>query len=370
MTKTARQKLNQLAALTIFILLISLSFYQTRQVGHQDQLAEIRQWALQQKLWPALSQQDPPALIAVRQIYKVEQNNLKLNAYLLVPCQEICGQSASCARSCQSHIQSWRGESSQALLMIEGYDTKNTSSLGRLVLKETAPIKLRYWSRKHSLIALIQSKSEQEHTLHLLKLKQRESPALENPSKLGSQPLKYLEYYDRLNLGPFHGEESPLEGSVSFRDINVDGQLELLAPLEGLVKLKPMAIFLASPYELSPKGLKLAPHLIKLTPPKPDELRNWLLAVRGTDEEAMSNQKIKATLSFGLLLCLKGPEHCEKGADLVFYAYPQHDHVHRLWAQLKRFVERSQDQSHFQAKAQIQKQNASKPSAPYSILDQ
>ena len=76
----------------------------------------------------------------MRQIYKIEQNNLKLDAYLLVPCLEICGQSASCAQSCQSHIQSWQGESSQALLMIEGYDTKTKSSLGRLVLKDIAPI--------------------------------------------------------------------------------------------------------------------------------------------------------------------------------------------------------------------------------------
>ena len=374
MLKTAQQTLNQLAALLVFILLISLSFYKNRQAGKQDPLSEIREWALQQQLWPNLAQQDPPALIAVRQIYKIEQNNLKLNAYLLVPCPEICGQSASCAQSCQNQIQSWQGESSQALLMIEGYDTKNTSSLGRLVLKDIAPIKLRYWSRKHSLIALIQTKSEQEHTLHLIKLKQKGSTALDSdlPSNAQSstqsntEPNNYLEYYDQLNLGPFHGEESPLEGSVSFRDINTDKQLELLAPLESLVKLKPMAVFLPSPYELGELGLKLAPHLIKLTPPKPDELRNWLLAVRGTDEVAITNQKIKATLSFSLLLCLKGPKLCDKGADLVSYAYPQHEHVHRLWVQLRRFVENSRGQTQSQAKMQSQ----NKPTSPYSLLDQ
>ena len=144
----------------------------------------------------------------------------------------------------------------------------------------------------------------------------QQSSKTQSNSQSNTELNNYLEYYDRLNLGPFHGEESPLEGSVSFRDINTDGQLELLAPLESLVKLKPMAIFLPSPYELGEQGLKLAPHLIKLSPPKPDELRNWILAVRGTDEVAMTNQKIKATLSFSLLLCLKGPKLCDKGADL------------------------------------------------------
>ena len=60
MLKTAQQTLNQLAALLVFILLVSLSFYSNRQVGTQDPLSEIREWALQKQLWPSLAKQDPP----------------------------------------------------------------------------------------------------------------------------------------------------------------------------------------------------------------------------------------------------------------------------------------------------------------------
>jgi hypothetical protein len=335
------------AWLSTVVLLVSFSLYHHERGPSLDRLTEIREWALKQRLWSNLADEDGVPLIAVRHIYNVEQNQLRLNAYLLVPCRAVCGVGSSCARQCQSLIQNWRGHSTQARLMIEGYDLKKDQSLGRLILDEIAPIKLRYWSRKHKLISLIQDVSSHERTLHVIKLK----------ASHGSEHTPYLSYYDRLSLGSYHGFESPLEGSVTFRDLNGDGQIELLAPLESLVHLRPISVFVPTPYKLTDKGLQIAPELIALESPKQNELRQWLLSLRGNDEQSITMSKVKRVLSFGLLLCLK--DQCKRGDELIGYAYPQHTAVIQLWGQLRRYTNRPHHAY----------SNQEKSDNPYSALD-
>lgn len=362
--------LKQLGGISLCLLILSMSLFVSQRKRRLDPLTEIRVWALQQNLWPQLlkeSQKTP--LIAVRQVYEVDQQGLKLSAYLLVPCVELCGSSPGCERTCQQYIQHWSGHSSQAHMMIEAYDQKHQESFGRLILDEVAPLKLRYWSYKHKLLALIQSRSETDQLLHLIHVKARQfqfkaedmestvAGDLAHEKKASEQDINrfYLEYYDHLELGPHHGLEAPLEGSVSFRDLNGDGQVDLLAPFEGLVHVKPNTWFLPTPYEMTDQGLKLAPNMIQLSPPQTDDLRSWLLSLRGSDDEALKDSHIKSTLSFGLLLCLKG--ECDYGEELMYYAYPQQRNIHQIWAQLRQYVEKSK----------IQK--SSKNTNPYLQLD-
>lgn len=344
---------NQLAAaFSLIIFMLALSFPQEKDQKSKGQdpndqlsLSAIREWALQQNLWPDVDED----LVAIRQVYYTEEQSLKFSAFLLVPCSEICPHdSKSCARLCQNHlIQRWDadGISSKARLMFEAFDTKEQVSLGRLILQDIAPIKLRYFSRKHGLIALIQTKSEQDRILHLIKL------GNENENKS-------LKYYDMLQLGLFHGEEAPLEGSVTFKTAN-SGQLEMLAPLESLTKLRP-AFYLPVPYILKPHGIRLAPpENIELQTPKANELRNFLLSLRGTDAQAMHPDKIKASLSFVLLLCFT--KKCETGEDLLKFAYPQNELVLNWWKQLRAYVDQV---------GETQNQSVKPSPSQYSILDQ
>ena len=158
------------ASLIGLILLLSWSLYPKRHLSQVNHLSEMREWALKSALWPDLGEGESTPLIAVRQIYETEQSQLRLKAYLLAPCTSLCGAQESCARHCQSLILEWDGQSPDARLVIEGYDLKERHALGRVTLKQVAPIELRYWSRKQRLIALIQSHSQSNKTLQLIKL--------------------------------------------------------------------------------------------------------------------------------------------------------------------------------------------------------
>ena len=337
------------AWLTSIMLLISWSLYSPERNDDQNKLAEIRRWALSELLWPNLTRSDPPPLIGVREVYQVEQAQLRLNAYLLIPCEEVCGTTENCLRHCQTLMVDWAGQSSEARLMIEGYDLKQGRPLGRLILDHVSPIELRYWSRRHGLISLIQTRSAREKSLILLKLRSNQQAHREQidskgrpyqrsskESLTGEKPTDdqalRLTKYDELSLGPYHGQESPLEGSVSFRDLDGDDQVDLIAPLEQLVHLKPLQIFVPTPYRLTEKGLRRAPDLINVISPKSNEIRQWLIALRGENEVKPSIERIKRLFSFCLLLQLRGEG--ESADQLVSLAYPQYPPVLHLWSQL------------------------------------
>jgi hypothetical protein len=131
------------------ILICSLTLNQTPKSRQLDLISDIRAWAFKQKnFWPHLSEdQGHISLIAVREIYKIEQAQLLLRVYLLMPCRNLCGLDKTCARQCQQMIKDWTGDSVDARLLIDGFDLKNNRSLGRVTLKTIAPVKLRYWSR-------------------------------------------------------------------------------------------------------------------------------------------------------------------------------------------------------------------------------
>lgn len=345
------------AWLSLLVLLVSFSLYHHNHGQSVDRLTEIRQWALGQNLWSNLDRSETEPLIAVRHVYHIEHNQLRLSAYLLVPCKSVCGEGSSCARRCQSLIQQWNGPPTSARLMIEGYDLKHDRSFGRLLLDEIAPVKLRYWSRKYKLISLIQEISPHERTLHIIQLKSTGDQTSSSSKAQTPLPLR-LTYYDQLELGSYHGLESPLEGSVTFRDQNGDGQIDLLAPLETLVHLRPTSVFVPAPYALTEQGLTIAPHMINVKAPKQNELRQWLVSLRGDDTQDITMAKVKKIFSFGLLLCLK--DQCQRADELIGYAYPQHSTVIQLWGQLRRYATRPhQSQSHLTPQKD-----------PYSALDQ
>ena len=341
------------AWLTSIMLLISWSLYSPERSDHQNKLAEIRRWALSNSLWPNLTRSDPPPLIGVREVYQVEQAQLRLNAYLLIPCEEVCGATANCLRHCQTLMVDWEGQSSKARLMIEGYDLKQERPLGRLILDHVSPVELRYWSRRHGLISLIQTRSAREKSLILLKLRSDEQARRDQMDSKGhkgghpteqptTEPALWLTKYDELSLGPYHGQESPLEGSVSFRDLDGDDQVDLIAPLERLVHLKPLQIFVPTPYRLTERGLRRAPDLINVISPRSDEIREWLIALRGENEVKPSIERIKRLFSFCLLLRLKGEG--ERADQLVNLAYPQYPPVLHLWSQLGEHLRLETDQ--------------------------
>ena len=117
------------------ILICSLTLNQPPKGSELDLISDIRQWAFQHKLWPNLSQeQDHTSLIAVREVYQIEQAQLLLRVYLLTPCRNLCGVGENCARHCQKLIKEWKGNAVNARLLIEGFDLKNNRSLGRVTL--------------------------------------------------------------------------------------------------------------------------------------------------------------------------------------------------------------------------------------------
>ena len=359
------------AWLILITLLISWSLYSPQRDHEQNKLAEIRTWALDQAVWPQLSQRETDPLIAVKEVYSVEQSQLSLKAYLLVPCESLCGQTEACARHCQTLMIDWGGKSPQARLMVEGYDLKTRSSLGRLVLDQVSPIELRYWSRRHLLISLIQTMSSEEKTLLLIKLIPKDKLQSSPPTKERRQREAHqeeheqqlqLSSYDSLSLGPYHGHESPLEGSVSFRDLDGDDQVDLIAPLEYLVHLKPLQLFVPTPYRLTAQGIKQAPELINVIPPSNDQLREWILAIRGENETEPTISRAKRLFSFGLLLCLKG--EFDKADQLIRFAYPQYPPVLHLWDQLRAHLALNQNEERGSNGLH------STPPDPYSVLDQ
>ena len=84
-----------------------------------------------------------------------------------------------------------------------------------------------------------------------------------------TKPRLHLSSYDRLSQGHLRSRVTS-EGSVSFRDIDGDEQIDLIAPFERLVHLKPLHLFVPTPYRLTPSGLKQAPDLINVVTPSSD----------------------------------------------------------------------------------------------------
>ena len=386
------------------ILISSLTLHQPPRGRDVDLISDIRAWAFEQNLWPALSPgQGHASLIAVREIYKVEQVQLSLRAYLLVPCKNLCGVEERCARHCQHLIQEWAGSAVDARMIIEGYDHKNQRSLGRVILKTIAPVTLRYWSRQQKLIALTQTVNAHDHRLHLLQLVapdqvdhlqefNRAEQALTSKtssrdpqSKARGQQISEstmtLRYYDTLDLGSFTGRSDAVEGATKFVDLDGDRRIELVAPLKSLVHLTPFPLAVPTPYRLTPQGLHVDTQLISATSPKISELRTWILSRRPQESRsetskaqtsprasqrssqellAATMRRAKEVYIYAAQLCLKS--QCDAAERLVQFAYPQHEVVQRIWKQLRTYIAKST-----KVKAWV---SVTPPDHPFSALDQ
>jgi hypothetical protein len=387
------------------ILICSLTLNQTPKSRQLDLISDIRAWAFKQKIWPHLSEdQGHTSLIAVREIYKIEQAQLLLRVYLLMPCRNLCGLDKTCARQCQQMIKDWTGDSFDARLLIDGFDLKNNRSLGRVTLKTIAPVKLRYWSRQQRLIALTQVVNAQDHRLHLIQLVEqnqvdhlqefkRSSDAGDTQESKKSSMSKELRdlnvsssltlrYYDNLSLGPFSGISEAEEGATEFVDLDNDQHIELVAPLKSLVHLTPLPIAVPTPYRLTPQGLSVDTQLISATSPPNSELRTWIMNrlalsiqepktsgaenTSGTSRERSPQKLLLKTMMqakviyvYAAQLCLKSMY--DEGEKLIHFAYPQHEVVLRVWEQLRDYISVSTDMS-----------SSGRPTAPhpFSALDQ
>ena len=334
-------KYKWLAWVVFIILVSSLTFTTSMLHTRPDLITDIRLWVQEQSIWPDLENSpEQTPLIAVRQIYETQQSKLLLRAFLLIPCQSLCGAGDSCARHCQELITRWEGGTSDAKLMVEGEDLKTGQKLGRVLLDTVAPIELRYWSRRHQLIALLQTVNHDDHRLHLIKLQEIEQTT--QPTRSSSK----LIYSYQLKLGPFTGRSQASEGQTSFVDIDRDGRVELIAPSPLFAQLTPVSLSVPIPYRLGdqPGDVTFAPELIQVQPPNAPEMRQWLVKQRGGDEAAStvgSWSQVKKVFTQALLICLQG--NCAQGEELIRFAYPQHDTLLRTWDQLKLRLEQSSE---------------------------
>lgn len=381
--------LRALIAIILVALISGLTIHQPAERESRDQISALRQWALQQKLWPELDQlTDHTRLIAVRQVYQEVQEGLRLKAFLLTPCRNLCGDGEVCARQCQTLIKEWDGVGGDARILIEAHDLKRDQSLGRITLRTVAPLKLRYWSRKQRLIALTQEVSSDDHRLHILQLvtprevdalsemsraqltSSKGSDASPTPPQEGEAPDGLqLRYYDSLELGSFSGLSSAQSGATQFIDLDGDQSVELIAPLESLVHLTPIPIAVPTPHRLTSSGLSVDRELIQAEIPRSNELRGWILqrtqtssasqGVQGPHDTAEVLRGAEPLLIHAARLCLVS--RCDRGEELISFAYPQHTVVLRVWRQLRERVSQS---------AHPERERNGSDDHPFSVLDQ
>ena len=156
-----------------------------------------------------------------------------------------------------------------------------------------------------------------------------------------------IEYYDHLGLGPFkEGERG--QRAIIFRDLDQDQRVELIAPLESSARLTPLPILIPVPYRITDQGLRLEPALIQASAPERNKRRSWLLAhqreqlldqpesLSPRSELAHIFSQAQEIYRYAALLCLKAK--CDQGDELIYFAYPQHDLLLRMWEQLKRCI--------------------------------